>query len=280
MNSGLQPVKITLAAGAEDGVNVSAGRFFCVKEASAGAFEIALDDGAFLPWDSGMAYAVADAAEPFRQIRLRNASSNPITFQIIVGTGRVYDQRLTVVASRVGDSLALDGEDGTGISAPTGGTGIRGFLSGIYDRLKTAGPIGVLVAATNTALDAIDTLCTSILTGVAAISAQLPTTLGPKTKANSLSVTGPTFTASIVTAQTDATGTNWVDFGSAACVALDIVNSTGTALEYRRGGAGSSIQIASGASRTVEGIANANEISVRRVDTSNTQVTVTAEALT
>jgi len=85
--------------------------------------------------------------------------------------------------------------------------------------------------------------------------------------------------ASIVSVTTAATGTNWTAFGSTACVALDIVNNTGTTIEYRRGGAGSAIPIPSGSARLVVGITNANSIEVRRVDTSNTQVTVTAEAI-
>jgi hypothetical protein len=84
----------------------------------------------------------------------------------------------------------------------------------------------------------------------------------------------------IVSLQTNATGTTWVTFGSQTCNALDIVNNTGTTLDYRRGGAGNSIPIPSGSSRMVIGITNANSIDIRRHDTSNTQVTVTAEAIT
>lgn len=273
MKSGLQPIKVTIAANSEDVVNVSGGRFFAVKEASAGEFEIALDDGSFVPWDSGMAFAIIDGGEPFNLIRLRNKTANPISFEILAGTGRVYDQRLTVVAARVGDSLALDGADGTGISAPTGGTGIRGFLSGIYDRLKTTGPIGVL-------LDGIETLCASILAGVAAVSSQLPVSLGAKAPSNSLSIVAATVSGSIVSVQTDAVGSTWTPYGSAACRTLDIFNTTGTAIEYRRNGAGAAMPIPDGLSRKVEGITNASQIEVRRVDLSNTQVTVNAEAIT
>lgn len=86
-------------------------------------------------------------------------------------------------------------------------------------------------------------------------------------------------TATIVTVQTENPGTGWADFSSEICDALDIVNNTGVAIEYRRAGSGNSIQIPNGGSRLVAGISNAAEISVRRVDTSNTQVTLTAEAL-
>lgn len=85
--------------------------------------------------------------------------------------------------------------------------------------------------------------------------------------------------ASILTLTTAATGTNWTAFGSSVCDALDLTNSTSVAIEYRRGGAGSGMQVLSGASRLIVGISNANQIEVRRVDTSNTQVTIQAEAL-
>ncbi len=86
--------------------------------------------------------------------------------------------------------------------------------------------------------------------------------------------------ASIVSAQTASTGTNYTAFSSQACWGLDIVNNSGVAIEYRRGATGSTIPIPSGTSRLITGIYNANQIDIRRVDTSNTQVTITAEALT
>lgn len=89
----------------------------------------------------------------------------------------------------------------------------------------------------------------------------------------------PEASATIMSAQTAATGTNWTTFASQACAILDMQNFTGTAIEYRRGGAGSAFRIPDGGQRRIVGITNANEISVRRVDTSNTQVTVAAEAL-
>lgn len=77
---------------------------------------------------------------------------------------------------------------------------------------------------------------------------------------------------------TAATGATYTSFSSQACTALDIVNNSGTTIEYRRGGAGVAVQIPTGAARMVIGITNANQIDVRRTDTSNAQVTVTAEA--
>jgi hypothetical protein len=84
-------------------------------------------------------------------------------------------------------------------------------------------------------------------------------------------------TVSITSVQTAATGANYTAFGAAACVGLDLVNNSGTAIEYRRGAAGTSFVIPDGASRFIEGITNASQIDVRRVDQSNTQVTLSAE---
>jgi hypothetical protein len=73
--------------------------------------------------------------------------------------------------------------------------------------------------------------------------------------------------------QTSATGTNWVSLSSQACVKLTISNQTGTSLEVRQDGAGVGFVLPTGLVFTFEGITNANQLSVRRVDTSNTQVT-------
>lgn len=84
----------------------------------------------------------------------------------------------------------------------------------------------------------------------------------------------------IVTVQTAGSGTGWAPFGSVTCQTLDIVNNTGTDIEYRRGGAGATITIPEGSARAINAITNANQIEVRRVDQSATQVTLTAEAIT
>lgn len=83
----------------------------------------------------------------------------------------------------------------------------------------------------------------------------------------------------ILSVTTAATGTNWTDFGSNDCKSLDIVNNSGTTIEYRRNGAGLGMPIPDGGSRLVIGISNSNQISVRRKDIGNTQVTVYAEAM-
>lgn len=84
-------------------------------------------------------------------------------------------------------------------------------------------------------------------------------------------------TVTITNLTTDAVGTNFVAFGSLACEILEVVNDTGTDLEYRRDGAGSTMIITTGQTRQIRGITNANAISFKRKDSSNTQVTVRAE---
>ena len=98
---------------------------------------------------------------------------------------------------------------------------------------------------------------------------------------SALNVTVPTASSvTIMSLTTAATGTNWTSFSSQTCNSLDIVNSSAVAIEYRRNGTGNSMTILSGSTRLVVGITNANEIDVRRVDTSNTQITIPAEAIT
>lgn len=86
--------------------------------------------------------------------------------------------------------------------------------------------------------------------------------------------------ANILNLTTSGTGTTFVAFADSPCNALDIVNSSGTALEYRRDGAGNTMFLPDNSSRLVVAITNASQISVRRVDVVGTPVTITAEAIT
>jgi hypothetical protein len=79
-----------------------------------------------------------------------------------------------------------------------------------------------------------------------------------------------------LSATTAATGANWTAFASQACKQLTVSNRTGTDLEFRQGGAGVAFPVFAGSYYTFFGLTNANQLDVRRVDTSNTQVTVTA----
>lgn len=86
-----------------------------------------------------------------------------------------------------------------------------------------------------------------------------------------------TITATIISALTAAVGSNYTAFGSVACTSLEISNNTGTTIEYRRGATGTAFPIPTGTVKKIVGITNANQIDIRRTDTSNTQVTVYAE---
>lgn len=85
----------------------------------------------------------------------------------------------------------------------------------------------------------------------------------------------PSITIGSVT--TAATGTNWTNCASAVCSKIVVSNQTGTTIEFRRDGTGTTFGIPSGQFYTIEGLDNASEISFRRVDTSNTQVVVKYE---
>lgn len=88
-------------------------------------------------------------------------------------------------------------------------------------------------------------------------------------------------TVTIVSLQTNATGATFNAFASQACEQLDIVNTAPAAvdLEVRRGGSGNTIIVPAGSSRMFVGLSNASGLQVRRLDQSNTQVTITAEAI-
>lgn len=79
-----------------------------------------------------------------------------------------------------------------------------------------------------------------------------------------------------LTAQTAATGSNWTAFGDKDCRQLTIANNTGTTVEVRQDAAGAAFPVFDRTYITLFGIDNASQIGVRRVDVSNSQVTVAA----
>lgn len=83
----------------------------------------------------------------------------------------------------------------------------------------------------------------------------------------------------IATKQTSAVGATWVTLTAKPCDAVEIVNTTGTptAIEYSRDGGTTAITIPANMARYIGGISDASQISIRRVDLSNTQVTVAYE---
>lgn len=74
--------------------------------------------------------------------------------------------------------------------------------------------------------------------------------------------------------QTAAAGASYVQLDSQACKQLTIANNTGTAIGVTKGGAGGELPVFDQSYYTFYGIANANELYIRRVDQSNTQITV------
>lgn len=102
--------------------------------------------------------------------------------------------------------------------------------------------------------------------------ASLMTTLVRQIKAPSYS------SVSIITLNTSVVGATYTPFGDVPCAFIDLVNHTGFDVEYRRNGAGEFITVPTGQSRIIEGITNANQISVRRKDGLSTSITVRAEA--
>lgn len=75
---------------------------------------------------------------------------------------------------------------------------------------------------------------------------------------------------------TAVVGTDWTAFASTPCMRVHVLNTSSTAVEVRQNGAGVGLVIPINAGFTFSGISDADQLSVRRVDTSNTQVTITA----
>lgn len=94
-------------------------------------------------------------------------------------------------------------------------------------------------------------------------------------------ITGTSLTGTLMELTTNATGTTYTAFGSQACKQLTVFNARPSAvdLQVRRGSSGATLCLPAGAFWVFVGLTNANQIEVRRWDTSNTQVTVSAEAV-
>lgn len=124
------------------------------------------------------------------------------------------------------------------------------------------------------------------------LGSKLPTSLGQKAMTGSFPVTIASdqvvsstlpraATATIISAQTpSAGGSNFTSFGSNTCSWMEIINNTGTVIEYRRGGAGTAFPVIDKTTRLIIGITNSNEIGIRRTDGGTTQVTIQAEVYT
>lgn len=89
----------------------------------------------------------------------------------------------------------------------------------------------------------------------------------------------PSVAATILSLQTNANGATFNSFSSQVCSYLKIQNITGVDIELRRGGAGNTWRILNNTVEVVPCTGNASEIGIRRFDQSNTQVTITADAI-
>ena len=142
--------------------------------------------------------------------------------------------------------------------------------------VKTAVEAIAVDPATETTLATLATEAT-----LATMSAKLPAALGPKAGSASLSVVEALPTTTNFSVQTAATGASFVALASASCNVVRIVNAWPGAvdIEVRRGGTGVTIPVPGGAERAFDGVTNASDLQVRRIDQSNTQVTIYCEAV-
>jgi len=85
---------------------------------------------------------------------------------------------------------------------------------------------------------------------------------------------GTTSSASNDSVSTSAVGATFVALTTAAAERVTVVNDTGTDLELRQGGAGVAIPVFAGSFFTFDGVTDADDLEVRRVDLNNAQVTV------
>lgn len=85
--------------------------------------------------------------------------------------------------------------------------------------------------------------------------------------------------ATILSCATAVNGANWTAFEPHACRQMSVVNNSGADLEFRRGGAGLALPILNRMAYLILGITDANQISIRRIDQSDEQAVLAAEAL-
>jgi hypothetical protein len=82
-----------------------------------------------------------------------------------------------------------------------------------------------------------------------------------------------------VSAESAAVGTDWTAFEDLQTRGVDLLNATGTDLEFRRAGDPSAVmQLPDGLGFNFRVVANLSELEFRRVDVSNTQVTIYGDA--
>lgn len=77
-------------------------------------------------------------------------------------------------------------------------------------------------------------------------------------------------------AATPNPGTTFVTFPAVACKQVAVVNNTGTDIEVQQDGAGVALPVINGTAYPFYGLNNAAQLGVRRIDQTNTPVTVKA----
>lgn len=112
--------------------------------------------------------------------------------------------------------------------------------------------------------------------GQQATAGSLPVALSTEQQALLTALPHPT-RAGIEKLQTQASGATFKTFTGLACTTLSLSNSSVADLEYQISAAGGVQIIATGASYLITGITNANQVGVRRLDQSNTQVYFSGE---
>lgn len=195
---------------------------------------------------------------------------------------------VSFVLSGTSSAVVIQGESSAGVypnvavsaggalsTTLAAGTAVIGHV--ITDTTSTTAVTQATGTNLHTVVDSGTITTVSTVTAVTGITNALPAGTNNIGKVTTTVPNATTVTA--ITLTTAATGTNYTAYGSNTCTALDIVNNSGTVVEYRRGAAGTAIPIQAASSRLVIGITNSSAIDVRRTDTSNTQVAVVAECI-
>lgn len=93
---------------------------------------------------------------------------------------------------------------------------------------------------------------------------------------SSLFVTPRMSDGGFISVTTSNTGTPYVSFANQICSQLTVSNDSGSLLDVQQNSTGVAFKLIPLTYFTLYGLQNANTISIRRTDTSNTQLTVTA----
>lgn len=174
-------------------------------------------------------------------------------------------------------NAALGATADAAASSDTGSFSLLSFAKRLQQRLTTLLDRLPTLTVTSTRLLVDGSGVTQPVSGTVTANTGLSQPLtDTQLRASAILVTPALSSSGNTSAQTAATGTNWTAFSSQALKQLTISNQTGATLEFRQGGAGVGFQVPTANFYTFFGLTNANQLEVRRVDTSNTQVTVTA----